>query len=524
MAAQSNGTKKWSSSCGVETNTGEDNHLSSYSPTWKLPEAPALSSCGTSLQHVPATGPGYEVQKHHHTKRGVDFWLVVMADRVDRDRFEVLRDSCKAAGGWYSRQWASTPGGFGFDSEAAATAWAFATFGEANPGPDGERPDLDCDADCSRRSHPMAECDCSRAEGQDGDRPERAGKPFDTETTEQGTVIRLPNLRGLYYDHPNFPATEREAQDPIAAKFRGRADRLQKDIDRGRADRLTNTPTRACFAARARAGADHAERTQTVLRALADLREERPGRHGLENVKDWRLIHKATQKRVDASCGYYEYREVGWYDEGEQSNAIRGLLDAAMTQAQDKARELARLEQNATFSNIPGFFPTPRPVIDRMLDLAGIKEGMSVLEPSAGAGAIVDVLWERFDALDIQCYEINQTLRDLLLAKGCDDCRGDFLEASPGKLSVGGVFDRVLMNPPFEQGQDIEHVMHAHRFLAPGGRLVAVMSAGVKSNRSAWDFRLWLDAMGGTMEDLPEGSFKASGTGVAAVLVVIDKD
>jgi hypothetical protein len=32
--------------------------------------------------------------------------------------------------------------------------------------PRGERPDRSCDADCTRRLHPMAECDCSRSEEQ----------------------------------------------------------------------------------------------------------------------------------------------------------------------------------------------------------------------------------------------------------------------------------------------------------------------------------------------------------------------
>ncbi len=40
----------------------------------------------------------------------------------------------------------------------------------------------------------------------------------------------------------------------------------------------------------------------------------------------------------------------------------------------------------------------------------------------------------------------------------------DFMEAVPEPR-----FDRALMNPPFENGQDIAHVRHAFQVLKPGG-------------------------------------------------------
>ncbi len=64
------------------------------------------------------------VEKHYHTKRGYDFWVVVMDKKLDRQSFEYLRSLCKDAGGWYSRKWGTTPGGFAFDVEADAERWA----------------------------------------------------------------------------------------------------------------------------------------------------------------------------------------------------------------------------------------------------------------------------------------------------------------------------------------------------------------------------------------------------------------
>lgn len=60
--------------------------------------------------------------------------------------------------------------------------------------------------------------------------------------------------------------------------------------------------------------------------------------------------------------------------------------------------------------------------------------------------------------------------------------------------------------------------------MASGGRLVSVMSAGVafREDRRARDFRALVDARGGSIESLPEGSFSASGTGVHTVVVTLE--
>jgi hypothetical protein len=77
------------------------------------------------------------------------------------------------------------------------------------------------------------------------------------------------------------------------------------------------------------------------------------------------------------------------------------------------------------------------------------------------------------------------------------------------------------MNPPFARQADIDHVLHAMQFLRRGGLLVAIMSASVKfrSNAKTAAFR----RLGGRILELPDGSFKTSGTMVNACIVVIDK-
>jgi type I restriction-modification system DNA methylase subunit len=80
------------------------------------------------------------------------------------------------------------------------------------------------------------------------------------------------------------------------------------------------------------------------------------------------------------------------------------------------------------------------------------------------------------------------------------------------------------MNPPFERQQDIDHVNHAWKFVMLGGRLVAIMSAGIlfRENRKTKEF-IEIVNTHGYIERLPENSFRDAGTGVNTCLVVMDK-
>ena len=71
------------------------------------------------------------------------------------------------------------------------------------------------------------------------------------------------------------------------------------------------------------------------------------------------------------------------------------------------------------------------------------------------------------------------------------------------------------MNPPFTQGQDVAHILHARSLLRPGGRLVAICGNGPKQ-------RAVLEPLAAVWIELPSGAFKKSGTNVATAIVVID--
>ena len=75
------------------------------------------------------------------------------------------------------------------------------------------------------------------------------------------------------------------------------------------------------------------------------------------------------------------------------------------------------------------------------------------------------------------------------------------------------------MNPPFKDGADIDHIMHAVKFLRPGGRLVALCADGPRQGEK---LRPLAEACGGWWESLPEGTFAEHGTNVRVAMVVIE--
>lgn len=201
---------------------------------------------------------------------------------------------------------------------------------------------------------------------------------------------------------------------------------------------------------------------------------------------------------------------------GDARAAVEAALDAGIVKT---AREAQRED---------GWFPTPDALAHEIVARAGVKFGDRVLEPSAGEGAIVGA------ALDagalVVAVEMDAGRMGRLYARhGRAGDRlavhtADFLALTTGKLSK---FDAIVMNPPFSAPgralADVDHVEHALTFLHEHGCLVAVMGAGVRfrKDRRAAMFRTRIAAMGGAFEELPAGSFRASGTDVNAVVLTV---
>lgn len=207
-------------------------------------------------------------------------------------------------------------------------------------------------------------------------------------------------------------------------------------------------------------------------------------------------LYVKVNKALEAMGGKWDRRIGGHIFKLDPRPTVEGLLDSGtLTVEKD------------------GFFETPPDVVRRMLQL--VPPRGHILEPSAGLGAIADQI--PADRAMILCVEKNPARAAALCAKGyVVECM-DFLEM------LGPTFETIVMNPPFEEGQDIDHVRHAYGLLTPGGWLVSVMSEGpfFRQDEKAQTFRIWLDDIDGYSEKLDAGAFTSSGSGVNARLVVI---
>lgn len=306
----------------------------------------------------------------------------------------------------------------------------------------------------------------------------------------------------------------------LSGKLRDLADKLQSQINDKFADRLTNTPKRLAQSESAKVEGYRLERTQKALYALADLHAGGNVPDILQDLTSKKTIYNLMRAELDnVPNGYHSY----YIDTGKpaittpQAVALWGLI----SHEKDEAAENLRHKINGLqFSNIPNYFPTPQAVIDIMLDHADIYCGMDVLDPSAGHGAIADAVRSIVGIANIETVEINYTLSEILKQKGYKVIFDDFMN-----VHFGYTFDRIIMNPPFEKGQDIDHICRAFSFLDEMGRLVSVVSAGAffRSDKKTKEFRDWLQSLTHEVIDLPKNSFKESGANANAKILIIDK-
>jgi hypothetical protein len=299
-------------------------------------------------------------------------------------------------------------------------------------------------------------------------------------------------------------------------------------------------------------------------------------------------VGKGWQRSINAGWWLGEVAErqrrlgaMGIVDNATYRAAAREFIKfRAESPEANRVRELERALAGRKDVGLD-FFPTPAPLAERMAEALDVKPGMRVLEPSAGKGNLVDAVRELEPEAKIETVEQSGVLRDILEAKGYElvgydfgnftpregFTYGDVFRAPDGKLGImrghpggpwggrvslvdtegrgmgyfdrdelepvekrggGAAYDRVIMNPPFSNGLDADHVRRAYDMLNPGGRLVAITSEGIfyREDAKARGFRDWFAQVGGTSEKL-EGAFldpnEVRTTGVNTRMLVIDK-
>ena len=151
------------------------------------------------------------------------------------------------------------------------------------------------------------------------------------------------------------------------------------------------------------------------------------------------------------------------------------------------------------------YYATSKAIVDRVLADIHPLEGMRTLEPSCGDGRFLDGL-RKAGAIPYG-IEVDPTRAAISRAKGHSVLLANFLETEPT-----GDFDLVVMNPPFYGKHYAKHVLHALKFLKPGGRLYAILPATARYDHGLVD---------GTWNDLPVGSFSESGTNINTTVLRI---
>ncbi len=237
-----------------------------------------------------------------------------------------------------------------------------------------------------------------------------------------------------------------------------------------------------------------------VLIVLRNMQWNEDGLRGVIATQLDRDLYERANEALVAMGGRWIRQEKAHVFATDPRPSVEGLIEnGTLTVARD------------------GFFETPREVVEQMLQM--IRVAGNVLEPSAGLGAIADCLPIVQD--HVFCIEKNEQRAKVLRDKGYHVTCMDFL-----KYGSASRFDTIVMNPPFEEGQDADHIRHAYNLLARGGKMVSVVSVGpfFRKDRKSIAFRKWLRTVDYEVKELPENAFKKSGTMIRTKLLAIHRE
>lgn len=340
-------------------------------------------------------------------------------------------------------------------------------------------------------------------------------------------------------------AKPQHTQTDVAKKLRALAEGMQKQVDaklNSAIGRQRPTARRARIAASMEKEGFQLKRTQDFLFELAKAHES-------GKIKEFDILESiSTKSQAEIIAGYPDNSETSrdyylskykvslekcgieflgdWYRGWLQYKELMNWPQSVPAGTNDMGAQIRKMERELIGKKIPGFFPTPPDLIERMIELAELKANDSILEPSAGKGDILDAIRAKKLGVELECMEVNYSLREILKAKNYDLIGDDFLSYNP-EISTR-LHNKMLMNPPFEKGQDIDHVTHALKCIYSNGKVVAVMSEGVffRADKKATAFRELLHQKGAYISEPIKEAFKSSfnSTGVAVRIVAIDGD
>lgn len=174
------------------------------------------------------------------------------------------------------------------------------------------------------------------------------------------------------------------------------------------------------------------------------------------------------------------------------------------------------------------FFPTPDSVADYLVECADLQDDDGVLEPSFWDGALLFaiqrtkkhfplIVWVELDTKRFNEFvECKSKIENSTLNRYGKFRNIDFLDMTDELC-----FSKIVMNPPFSKSQDVKHILKAYSLLQKWGTLVSIASSSIQ-HRTGSLYEEIADLNPEYIE-LPEWSFKESGTMVNSVIVKITK-
>lgn len=256
--------------------------------------------------------------------------------------------------------------------------------------------------------------------------------------------------------------------------------------------------------------------------------------YGIVAVVEKERGHRNQQAVVETEffkvCCYKNGNMHVWFQRKDLLEKVNKLLgeyyDTPIPEEREAEDDGGLFTPKTSLAKNLGWFPTPEPVAERVIDAARIfrpddAPKLRVLEPSAGLGNLAKLAVGEHAIVD--CVEIDPG-RSLSLRRA--GLYNQVLDVNFLALEPAAFYDRVIMNPPFDRERDIDHVVHAMKFLKPDGLLIAVMSAGTefRQTKKSEAFRKLIDSKNGKWQDLPAGSFASTGTYVNTMLLKVYND
>ncbi len=444
----------------------------------------------TATSHTPPL----QLMQETDTRDGSPLWVARLPDRISRGDYERLRDAVRPFGGY----WSSYKKGFAFktdptdDLRSAGLADELSALAGSARLEDGASALGDDTSGTARRKHMLglmfrdlvALFAAALCAGQISAHLEPAiDARFETIATAIGEDYRLRKSQELdTCRHEPAAGSESDHEDDtivVPTQVIGARPMIEQPISLSAfiryseptiLEQLANEASAEWETSKAEIAA--AERVPDTWQAgrdayLESIRETLLGLRERRDLAYRRYVSLRNRTELSADVGP-DIAERVTRRGTELHQRYGGVLPVEM-----REKAVSEFTRRAYEGRAYEHYPTPLPIVQTMLDLADIQPGQRVLEPSAGEGMIAEQIRARQPDAAIHVVEYDTILSDVLLLKGFNVTTGDFLAYNKDRALR---FDRIVMNPPFDRGTDIEHVYHAYRMLADGGTLVAIVS------------------------------------------------